>query len=66
MVNANAQSLSGIQIFVTQWTTVPQTLLSIEFSRQEYWSGLPFSDYYVTQLCLTFCEPMECIVHGIL
>ena len=47
MVSASAQSLSGIQIFVTQWTTVPQTLLSIEFSRQEYWSWLPFSDYYL-------------------
>ena len=25
------------------WAVAHQTLLSIEFSRQEYWSGLPFS-----------------------
>ena len=26
----------------TPWTVVPQAPLSIEFSKQEYWSGLPF------------------------
>ena len=26
----------------TLWTLAPQALLSMEFSRQEYWSGLPF------------------------
>ena len=29
-------------IFVTPWTVVHQAPLSMEFSRQEYWSGLPF------------------------
>ena len=28
--------------FATPWTTAHQAPLSIEFSRQEYWSGLPF------------------------
>jgi len=28
---------------VTPWTVAHQALLSMEFSRQEYWSGLPFS-----------------------
>ena len=28
-------------VFVTQWTVVCQAPLSMEFSRQEYWSGLP-------------------------
>ena len=27
---------------VTPWTVVPQASMSLEFSRQEYWSGLPF------------------------
>ena len=27
---------------VTPWTVAHQALLSMEFSRQEYWSGLPF------------------------
>ena len=33
---------SQIQFFVTLWTVVLQTPLSVGFSRQEYWSGLPF------------------------
>ena len=33
---------SCIQLFVTPWTTASQAPLSMEFSRQEYWSGLPF------------------------
>ena len=28
--------------FVTQWTVAYQAPLSMGFSRQEYWSGLPF------------------------
>ena len=34
--------LSHVQIFVTSWTAARQAPLSKEFSRQEYWSGLPF------------------------
>ena len=30
-----------IQLFVTLWTVVLRALLSMGFSRQEYWSGLP-------------------------
>ena len=34
--------LSRVQLFVTPWTVAHQTPLSVELSRQEYWSGLPF------------------------
>ena len=34
--------LSCIQLLVTPWTVAHQTPLSVGFSRQEYWSGLPF------------------------
>ena len=34
-------SLSVVSDFVTPWTVAHQTPLSIEFFRQEYWSGLP-------------------------
>ena len=34
--------LSHIQHFVTSWTVACQAALSMEFPRQEYWSGLPF------------------------
>ena len=37
------KSLSPVQLFVTPWTVVYQAPLSMRFSRQEYWSGLPFS-----------------------
>ena len=36
-----AQSLSQVQLFATPWTVAQQAPLSIGFSRQEYWSGLP-------------------------
>ena len=38
-----AKSLHKVQFFVTLWTAAHHTPLSVEFSRQEYWSGLPFS-----------------------
>ena len=34
--------LSCVWLFMTPWTVAHQALLSIGFSRQEYWSGLPF------------------------
>ena len=34
--------LSCVQPFVTPWTVVQQAPQSKEFSRQDYWSGLPF------------------------
>ena len=36
-----AQSLSYVRLFVTAWTVAHQPPLSMEFSRQEYWSWLP-------------------------
>ena len=34
--------LSHVQLFVTPWTVACQAPPSMGFSRQEYWSGLPF------------------------
>ena len=34
--------LSYVQLFVTPWTVAFQAPLSMEFSRQEEWNGLPF------------------------
>ena len=34
--------LSHVQLFATPWTVAHQILLSMEFSWQEYCSGLPF------------------------
>ena len=53
-----------------------QAPLSLGFSRQEHWSGLPFpspmheSEREVAQSCPILCDPMDCglpgsFVHGI-
>ena len=34
---------SHVRLFVTVWTVAHQVPLSIGFSKQEYWSGLPGS-----------------------
>ena len=38
----SVKSLSHVQLFGTPWTVAHQAPLSMGFSRQEYWSGLPF------------------------
>ena len=37
------KSLSRVRLFATPWTVAHQAPPSMGFSRQEYWSGLPFS-----------------------
>ena len=41
MLLMHAQLFSRVQLFVTPWTVALQDPLSMGFSRQEYWSGLP-------------------------
>ena len=41
-VSGWVKSLSRVRLFVTPWTVAYQALPSMGFSRQEYWSGLPF------------------------
>ena len=41
-VCARAWSLTRAQLFVTPWTVACQAPLSMGFSRQEDWSGVPF------------------------
>ena len=36
------KSLTHVILFVTPWTLTHQAPPSMEFSRQEYWRGLPF------------------------
>ena len=36
------QLLSRVRLFATPWTIAHQAPLSMGFSRQEYWSRLPF------------------------
>ena len=39
---SEVKSLSHVQLFATPWTVAYQAPPSMGFSRQEYWSGLPF------------------------
>ena len=63
--------LSCIQLFATSWTIAHQALLSMGFSRQEYWGGLPLPGWHThsalncSHLCLTWLwdvkgEPWVC------
>ena len=38
----NVLSLSHVRLFVTPWTAAYEDPPSMGFSRQKYWSGLPF------------------------
>ena len=40
--HTRAHSVSHVQLFGTLWTVAHQAPMSMEFSRQEYWSRLPF------------------------
>ena len=37
---SEVKSLSPVRLFVTSWTVAYQAAQSMEFSRQEYWSGV--------------------------
>ena len=45
-----------------------QASLSLGFSRQEHWSGLPFPssmrESEIAQSCSTLCDPMDCRLPG--
>ena len=43
--------LSRVRLLATPWTVAYQAPPSMEFCRQEYWSGLPFSSpiFFYTQ-----------------
>ena len=42
IMKVKVKPLSLVQLFATPWTVAHQAPPSMEFSRQEYWTGLPF------------------------
>ena len=42
LVKVKVKLLSRVRLFATPWSVANQAPLSMEFSRQEYWSELPF------------------------
>ena len=63
--------ISRVWPFVTLWTLTHQAPLSMGFSRQEYWSGLPFpSSGHLPNpgtnlhfLCLLHCRRLGFFIH---
>ena len=50
------KSLSRVRLFATPWTAAHQAPLSLGFSRQEYWSGVPYKLVYFLLIALAcFC-----------
>ena len=43
VLKVKVKLLSHVQLFPTSWTVAYQVPPSMGFSRQEYWSGLPFT-----------------------
>ena len=41
-MHARVRVLSHVRLFTIPWMAALQAPLSMEFPRQEYWSGLPF------------------------
>ena len=46
-MKVKVKSLSRVRLFATPWTVAHQPPLSMGFSWQEYWSGLPFPSPYL-------------------
>ena len=63
-------SFSRVRLCATPQTASYQAPLSLGFSRQEHWSGLPFpspvheSESEVTQSCPTLSDLMDCSLPG--
>ena len=59
---------SHVRLCVTPEKAAHQTPLSLGFSRQEHWSGLPFPspirESEVAQSCPTLSDPMDCSLPG--
>ena len=51
---------SHVRLFTTPWTIDNQAPLSMEFFRQEYWSGLPFPSPKLSSLS-RYWTPVSCI-----
>ena len=66
------KSFSRVRLLATPWTAAHQAPPSMGFSRQEYWSGVPFplqcmkvkSESEVAQSCPTLSDLMDCSLTG--
>ena len=65
-----AQLCLTLRLLATPWTAAYQAPSSMGFSRQKYWTEVPFpspiheSESEVAQLCLTLHNPKDCSLPG--
>ena len=57
LVCEGVKSFSHVRLFATPWTVAYQAPPSMGFSRQEYWSGLPFAQVSSDFLSLAQVQP---------
>ena len=69
-MKVKVKSLSRVGLFATLWTVTYQAPWSMEFSRQAYWSGLPFpspeeSSWTRDRTCISFvsCTGSQILYH---
>ena len=55
--------LSRVQLLVTPWTAAYQAPLSIGFSRQEYWSGVPLPSPMLVMLKILQARLQQYVNH---
>ena len=56
MLPSEVKSLSHVQLFATPWTVAYQASLSMGFSRQEYWSGVPLPSPDISTVILKILQ----------
>ena len=65
-MKVKVKSLSRVRLFATPWTAAHQGPLSMGFSRQEYWSGVPLPSpevvFSVELILLHYCETLSTLL----
>ena len=63
-VKVKVKSLSRVWTLATPWTAAHQTPLSMGFSRQEYWSGVPLpSPFHWLPMCFAILSAYMFFTH---
>ena len=60
---SEVKSLSHVRLFETPWTAAYQAPPCTGFSRQEYWSGLPFPSPIMWNVCIYICIWLKLRTH---
>ena len=61
-MKVKVKSLSRVRLLATPWTAAYQAPLSMGFSRQEYWSGVPLPSLRNCYTILFFCLFLICLL----